>query len=118
MFQTGGRFRRFRQAAEGTLALFWPRIQQSPGGFASLLRALEEALRPPEIVILRGPTVETTDWLARLGANPQRLLLALPNDLGDLPAALGKPTSDRVNAWVCRGVSCSAPTANIEALIN
>ena len=109
---------RYLDAAHGTLALFWPRIQQSPGGFASLLRALEEALRPPEIVILRGPAAETADWLARLGANPLRLLLALPNDLGGLPAALDKPTSDRVNAWVCRGVSCSAPTANIQALIN
>ena len=109
---------RYLDAAHGTLALFWPQMQQSPGGFASLLRALEEALRPPEIVILRGPAAETADWLARLGANPLRLLLALPNDLGGLPAALDKPTSDRVNAWVCRGVSCSAPTANIEALIN
>jgi hypothetical protein len=43
-----------------------------------------------------------------LGANPRRLVLALPNGISGLPAALAKPESDHVNAWVCQGVTCSA----------
>ena len=46
------------------------------------------------------------------------MVLALPNGLAGLPRTLDKPESDRVNAWVCRGVTCSAPTANIDDLIN
>ncbi len=35
---------RFQQAAEGTLALFWPGLERSPAGFGSLLTTLEETL--------------------------------------------------------------------------
>ena len=73
---------------------------------------------PPEIVILRGPSGALADWVGRLGANPRRMVLALPNGTSGLPPMLAKPESDAVNAWVCRGVTCSAPTANIEDLLN
>jgi hypothetical protein len=109
---------RYLAAAEKSLALFWPQLRQSSGGFASLLRVLEETLVPPEIVILRGPPAELAEWARALGADPKRLVMALPNGLPGLPAALAKPESDHVNAWVCRGVSCSAPTANIDDLLN
>jgi hypothetical protein len=49
-------------AAERTLQLFWPHMSRSPGGFGSLLRALEEALAPPEIIILKGPADEMVNW--------------------------------------------------------
>jgi uncharacterized protein YyaL (SSP411 family) len=70
---------RYLEAAEHTLQLFWPHIRQAPGGFASLLRAAGEAMVPPEIVILRGPAGALADWVGRLGANPRRMVLALPN---------------------------------------
>jgi uncharacterized protein YyaL (SSP411 family) len=109
---------RYLEAADRTLQLFWPHIRQAPGGFASLLRAAGEAMVPPEIVILRGPPGALADWVGRLGANPRRMVLALPNGTSGLPPMLAKPESDAVNAWVCRGVTCSAPTANIEDLLN
>jgi uncharacterized protein YyaL (SSP411 family) len=109
---------RYLEAADRTLQLFWPHIRQAPGGFASLLRAAGEAMVPPEIVILRGPSGALADWVGRLGANPRRMVLALPNGTSGLPPMLAKPESDAVNAWVCRGVTCSAPTANIEDLLN
>ena len=34
----------------------------------------------------------------------------------DLPPALAKPETDRVNAWVCRGVTCLAPAAGFDEL--
>jgi uncharacterized protein YyaL (SSP411 family) len=107
---------RYLAAAERTLRLFWPQLRQSPGGHSSLLRALEESLEPPDIVILRGPAPDLGEWTAALGARRQRMVLTLANGTRDLPAALAKPEPDRVNAWVCRGVSCSAPTANIDDL--
>jgi uncharacterized protein YyaL (SSP411 family) len=108
---------RYLDAAEKTLQLFWPTIAHSPGGFGSLLRALEEALTPPETIILRGPEADMGNWSRALGADPGRMVLALPNGLSGLPATLAKPESDNVNAWVCRGVTCSTPTANLQELI-
>ncbi|MCX7145393.1 MAG: thioredoxin domain-containing protein [Sulfuritalea sp.] len=109
---------RYLVAAERTLQLFWPQISHSPAGFGSLLLALEEALTPPEMVILRGPSGHISKWQQALGAAPRRLVLALPNGIAGLPETLAKPESDCVNAWVCRGVTCSAPTANLDELIN
>jgi len=105
---------RTRDAARRTLELFWPQMQRQAGGFSVLLHALEEALAPPDIVILRGPEPEVRDWqrrLLHLSSSPA-LTLALPNGLAGLPAALAKPESAAVNAWVCRGVSCLSPIAN------
>jgi hypothetical protein len=109
---------RYLDAAEKTLRLFWPQIRHSPTGLGSLLGVLEEALTPPDIIILRGPASPLRAAQRTLGADPLRLVLALPNGTGGLPAALAKPESDHVNAWLCRGVTCSAPTANLTALVS
>lgn len=109
---------RYLDAADRSLQLFWPHLWQSPGGFASLLRAIDEALAPPDIIILRGPASDLGGWVARLGASPRRMVLALPNGTPALPAALATPESGHVNAWVCCGVTCSAPMANIDDLPN
>ena len=109
---------RYLNAAGKTLLLFWSQIQRSPSGFASLLRVLDEALTPPDIIILRGPEGEMAQWQRTLGANPRRLVLGLPNGIAGLPEVLAKPESDHVNAWVCRGVICMEPTANLNSLIN
>ena len=104
---------RYAAAAERTLRLFRPQFERHPSGFASLLAALEEWLVPPRLVVLRGPLEEVADWRARLGnlPLPGTLTLALPNSLAGLPAALDKPAGDRVNAWVCHGVTCLAPVS-------
>ncbi|MCK9389486.1 MAG: thioredoxin domain-containing protein [Sulfuritalea sp.] len=108
---------RYLDAAEKTLRLFWPQLRRSPVGFGSLLLALEEALTPPEIIILRGPAESMRKWRRALGADPRQLVLVLPNGIAGLPATLAKPESGQVNAWVCRGVTCHAPTANLVDLI-
>ena len=109
---------RYLTAAERTLRLYWPQMRRAPGGFGSLLRVLEEALTPPDIIVLRGPAGQMPEWQRALRADPRRLVLALPNGIAGLPGALDKPESDHVNAWVCRGVTCSAPTANVDDLIS
>ena len=109
---------RYLMAAEKTLRLFWPQMRRSPAGFGSLLRVLEEALTAPDILILRGPADSMKKWRRALGADPRRLVLALPNGTAGLPEALAKPESDHVNAWVCRGVTCLAPTANLDDVVS
>ena len=108
---------RYLAAAEKTLRLFWPQIRRAPAGFGSLLLALEEALTPPDIVVLRGPADGMAEWRLALGASPRRLVLALPNGIAGLPGTLARPESDQVNAWVCRGVTCLAPTSNPADLV-
>ncbi len=109
---------RYLEAAERTLKLFLPQIVRPSGGVSTLLTALDEALAPPQTVILRGPADRVADWAARLARAPApgRLVLPLGNDLEALPDALNKPTSDDVNAWICSGVSCQAPIADLAAL--
>ncbi len=106
---------RYLDAARRTLAVFWPQLERQPAGCTTLLAALEETLAAPAIVILRGPAAETADWQRRLAGSPF-IVISLPNGMTGLPAALAKPESPVVNAWVCRGVECLAPVAKFAEL--
>jgi uncharacterized protein YyaL (SSP411 family) len=107
---------RYLEAATRTLQTFWPQLQHHPGGCAALVRALEEALTPPAIVILRGPAAGIADWQVRLVAPPAAIVLGIPNGMTGLPPALAKPETPDVNAWACRGVTCHAPVADFAEL--
>jgi uncharacterized protein YyaL (SSP411 family) len=107
---------RYLDAARRAIEYFMPQLARQAGGCASLVQALEEALAPPTVVILRGPAPEVTDWRRRFAARRDALILALPNGTPDLPPALAKPESPRVNAWVCRGVNCLAPVEKFAEL--
>jgi uncharacterized protein YyaL (SSP411 family) len=100
---------RYLEAARRALDAFWPQLAQRPAGCASLLRALEEALAPPPVIILRGPAAAVAEWRERLASLRPAVVLAIPNGVGALPAILAKPETPDVNAWVCRGVNCLAP---------
>jgi uncharacterized protein YyaL (SSP411 family) len=108
---------RYLEAGRRTLDCFWPQMKRQAGGFSTMLQALEEALTPPAIVILRGPAPEVAVWQRRLAGKNAGLVLALPNDTGGLHPALAKPKSDHVNAWVCRGVTCLPPVADFDQLL-
>ena len=103
---------RFRDAAEGTLALFWPAIERAPGGCGSLLMALEEVLSPPATVIVNGPTAAFGPWREALRRDylPSALVVFV-GDAAGIPPPLAKPAGPAVNAWVCEGVKCLAPLA-------
>jgi len=111
---------RYLAAAERTLQLFYPALMQHPHGYASLLMALEEAIEPPKVVVLRGPGGQMRQWRQALDHAyfPTALILALDPGTGDLPPPLAKPAvPERVNAWVCRGVTCLAPVDKLETLL-
>ncbi len=117
---------RYLVAAEGTLRAAWQAMQEYPPGHASLLQALEEALSPTEIVILRGPAAIIEPWRRQLAAlyAPRRVVLAIhtAEDLQQsdvtLPAALAaKPAFPGGVAYLCRGSQCSAPITSWAALV-
>ncbi|HYQ73170.1 MAG TPA: thioredoxin domain-containing protein, partial [Gammaproteobacteria bacterium] len=108
---------RYLQAAEDTLKRLWRGLVQMPHGHASLLIALEESLFPLQIVIIRGHGGSLQAWhaLAARGYAPRRLVLAIPDDAGKLPAQLQqrKPGDDTI-AYLCSGLSCGAPLRALE----
>lgn len=109
---------RYLEAAERTLRAF-RRGLQSPAGCASLVLALAEHRVPPTLVVLRGQGPELARWQTALEARfaPDTLVLALPAGLQGLPPVLDKPLQTGPCAWVCSGVQCSAPIADLEALV-
>ncbi len=110
---------RYLDASERVLRAGWQSLQKYPHGHTSLLTALEEWLQPPEIVVLRGAAPVLARWQQELGAlyAPRRLLLAIPEDAVDLPAALAsKPPRGDVVAYICQGMTCSPPIESLAAL--
>jgi uncharacterized protein len=111
---------RYLAAAEGTLRAAWGELTRYPQSQGTLLTALEELLRPPQIVIIRGEAAALAAWqqeLSRLYA-PRRIVLAIPSDLNELPAALAdKPAGTGVVAYLCQGSVCSAPVDSLGALL-
>jgi len=111
---------RYIDAAERTLRAAWSSMTRYPPGHAALLVALEEFLAPPTIVIIRGEPAEITSWqrdLSKVYA-PRRMVLAIPGDAKDLPAAISeKHAQEECVAYVCRGTVCSEPIKSLPALI-
>jgi uncharacterized protein YyaL (SSP411 family) len=83
----------------------------------SLIAALEDTLKPLQILILRGP--EAPRWQHALAGRyaPSRMVFAIPDDTPDLPAAIAakRPHGPAVG-YLCTGTSCSAPFTRLEDL--
>ena len=110
---------RYLDAARRAVAAFYPAMQRYPGGFGALTIALEECLAPPEVIVLRGPTPRLRPWLKELAPEfrPHSMLVGIDGAESGLPPALDKPAAPgRVNAYVCRGVTCLEPVSQMEAL--
>ena len=84
----------------------------------SLCTALAEQLAPPSVVILRGDGARA--WQRELDMRylPHALVLTIPPAIQGLPPALDKPAAAGVNAWVCHGVKCLPPIADVGELLN
>ncbi|MBI4757344.1 MAG: thioredoxin domain-containing protein [Betaproteobacteria bacterium] len=114
---------RYLDAAERTLQAFLPQMARQPAGFATLLMALEEALQPPRTVVLSGPAGQAREWHRRLlaGFRPQTMVLHPGEAAGSLPPTLETPPAEEVNARLCTGVTCLAPTRDwteLERMVN
>jgi uncharacterized protein YyaL (SSP411 family) len=110
---------RFLEAAEQILSSAAKAMDEAPHAHATALMAYEEQLDPPQIVILRGQDPALDEWHRRCvqGYAPRRLSLAIAAGSGPLPPALAeKAPRGEVVAYVCEGMSCSAPILDLDAL--
>jgi uncharacterized protein YyaL (SSP411 family) len=109
---------RYGRAVERGLQLYYPHMLQNPSGYATMAAALEEALVPPNVVILRGADASMRQWRDTLQRRtlPNTLILSIPPETAGLPPVLDKAAGDPVNAWVCSGVSCLPPITELAEL--
>jgi uncharacterized protein YyaL (SSP411 family) len=110
---------RYTRAAERTLELFYPVMRDYPAGFAAMAIALEEQLRSPATLILRGRGEALGRWQIELAREylPETLVLGVPDGMPGLPAVLDKPQrAGAVNGWLCRGVTCLEPISDLLVL--
>ncbi len=113
---------RYLDAAATTLEALRGAMEQYPAGHCTLLGAVEANLHPPEQIIARGPAELLGPWLeaARATYKPWRRVYGIPYvDAGlapsYLPRLVSAETQARVTAFVCAGLSCSAPIDSLEA---
>jgi uncharacterized protein YyaL (SSP411 family) len=110
---------RYARAATRAIELFYPAMRERPAAHASLALALGEALEPPSTLILRGEPQAIASWSLELAREflPATLMLGIPDALPGLPPALDKPPRPQpVNGWLCRGVTCLEPIADLPRL--
>jgi hypothetical protein len=111
---------RYLDAAERTLRAAWPMLQEYPQAHMSMVNALEDYLGSMQIVIIRGDAARLAHWTATLSAvyAPMRLIFAIPGDAADLPSALAaKRATTSTVAYVCTGMTCSAPFSDLGATV-
>jgi uncharacterized protein YyaL (SSP411 family) len=110
---------RYLEAAERALRAFYAAAVHLPTAHATLLTALEEALAPPRIVVLRGDTGTLEAWRSAFARThrPETLTLVVPREATPLPATLDKPAPQSgAAAWVCEGAVCRAPITALAEL--
>ncbi|MDO9371538.1 MAG: thioredoxin domain-containing protein [Gammaproteobacteria bacterium] len=110
---------RYLDAATRTLEAAWSEVARMPYAHGTLLSALEEQLHPPQIIVLRGDAAVLQPWrdLCNKYYAPRRLAFAIPAAEQNLPGVLAQQSpATGVTAYVCEGVSCSAPITDLSAL--
>ena len=110
---------RYARAAERSLELYYPQMQAHPAGFGMLAQALDEALAQPTTLILRGQSAPLAQWLATCAGDylPGTQILGVADGLTGLPPVLDKPPRPApVTGWLCRGLTCLEPSADLDAL--
>jgi hypothetical protein len=109
----------YLEAAERTLKAAAAMMLEYPQAHMSSLNALADFLASMQIVIIRGSAAEAQIWCRELGGlyAPTRMIFAIPGDAADLPLALaGKPAGSGTTAYVCTGMTCSAPVTDLRIL--
>jgi uncharacterized protein len=99
---------RYLETAQGVLRLYQRVACEHPGGFATLLTALQEHVTPLRILVLRGDAAALPPWRAvvREVYCPDLLCMAPEKDAAGLPETLDKPGGTGVSAWLCEGAHC------------
>ena len=109
----------YLEAAERTLRAAWPMLRQYPLAHMCLVNALEDFLVSAQILIIRGDAAQVARWAAKIGGAyaPTRMTFAIPADAADLPPALAaKRAMAGPAAYVCTGMTCSAPLTDLDSI--
>jgi uncharacterized protein YyaL (SSP411 family) len=90
-------------------------LQQYPQAHMTMANALEDLLAATQVVIIRGEGAEVQKWAAQLAAlyAPSRLIFAIPRDAAGLPPTLAAKSAAHTVAYVCTGMTCSAPLGDL-----
>jgi uncharacterized protein YyaL (SSP411 family) len=106
---------RYLDSAERTLQAAWSAIQEYPQAHMSLLNALEDFLPSMQVLVIRGEAASATQWARELGAlyAPTRMIFAIPTGEELPPALAAKGAAAATVAYLCTGMTCSAPLANV-----
>ncbi|MBK80662.1 MAG: thioredoxin domain-containing protein [Gammaproteobacteria bacterium] len=115
---------RYLEAANRTIDWARKAMEAHPAGHCSMLTALEEVTRPPELIVIRGPAGSFAPWLAaaRDGYRPRRRVYAIPAAADPrlvppyLPRLVSADSAGKTTAYRCEGFSCSLPIGAPEAL--
>jgi len=111
---------RYVDAGERAVRLFAPALTRSPGGFASLVAALEAARAPPTTVLLVGDRGTCAAWQRALERTLRPVVrifnvagIALAPELVKGPV----PGNGAVAwAWMCRGTQCLPPLRDLREI--
>ena len=93
-------------------------MQDYPQAHMSLVNALEDFLTSMQILVIRGDASSAAEWAGTLGKlyAPTCMIFAIPSD-AELPTALAaKRPSETTVAYLCAGMTCSAPLDNLEEI--
>ncbi len=109
-------------AGERAVQAFAMPLAQSPGGYATLLSALEDAMTPPSSVQVVGDPAIAGEWQRTLERTLRPAVRVFNVAGAALPAAVVKGPLPRSGAvgWVCRGTHCLPPVetlAEVERLL-
>jgi uncharacterized protein YyaL (SSP411 family) len=109
----------YLDAAERTLKAAWRGIQDYPQAHMSLVNALEDFLSTMQILVIRGEELSARQWATDLGAlyAPTRMIFAIPKDAELPPALAAKRANAATVAYLCTGMTCSAPLADLQEIL-
>ncbi|HEY9051941.1 MAG TPA: thioredoxin domain-containing protein, partial [Gammaproteobacteria bacterium] len=82
---------------------------------SSLLHALEEYLKPPTIIVLRGRTDNMAKWQTIFNQTyiPNALCFAIASDIEPIAPLNEKPAINDCCAYICEGTQCLPPITDI-----
>ena len=109
----------YLQSAEKTLQIFAPALVKAPSVYSSLSMALQAREPTNKVIIIRGTDKQAAEWqsLCRRHYHPENITLAIPANATDLPPALSQRKAQRkTTAYICQGLTCSAPLHSATAL--
>ena len=106
---------RYLDSAERTLQAAWSGMRDYPQAHMCLLNALEDFLPAMQVLVIRGEAASAAQWARELGAlyAPTRMIVAIPSGEELPPALAAKSAAAATVAYLCTGMTCSAPLTNL-----